>query len=73
MGPIPLPLRYSGITSNTRGTTAQRQCPSWAHLGFEGNWAAVAPESGINPSDLEEVAQHGWKKEPTAGVVSQPP
>lgn len=73
MGPIPLPLRYSGTTSNNPGTTAQRQCPSWVHLGFEGNWAAVVPESGINPSDFKEVPQHGWNKETTAGVASQPP
>lgn len=74
MGFIPLPLRYDGITSNTPGTAARMQCPSWVPLGFEGNWAAVAPESGINP--FEEVPQHGWNKGPTssltAGMASQP-
>lgn len=73
-GSHPTLLRYNGITSNTPGTIAQRlSWASWVHLGFEGNWAVEASESVINPSDFEEVAQHGWNKEPMSGVASQPP
>lgn len=58
------------------GPAAQRQCPSWVHPGFEGTWAAVAPGSGRNPFDFEEVSRHGWNKAHTssltAGTASQP-